>query len=123
MYNGLQNRMSFFAKFCFIYEHDIKVMMTNGDFKSCFGAAFELYEHKIKCHSRYVKVEEIDIIVEYAQFTLFFTQSKSHVLDFCRHLRNSFNHGILEITSKGYLEHKLVEQFVKEIVNVYEHNN
>lgn len=142
MYNGLQNKMSFFAKFCFIYEHDIKEMMTNGDFKSRFGAAFELYEHDIKCHARHTKEEEFDIVANYAQFTLFFTQGRSHVLDFCRHLRNSFCHGILkkddkkliindkknkkgkeQKTSKGYIEYKTVEQFVKEIVNMYENNN
>lgn len=144
-YNGLHNKMAFFAKFCFIYEKEIKQMVRSGEFESCFKTAFDLYEQKMKCHARYAKEEEIDSIVEYAQFTLFFTQGKSHILDFCRHLRNSFNHGILvkddkkliindkktknrkenceQITSKGFLEYKLVEEFVKYIVNVYEHNN
>ena len=28
-----------------------------------------------------------------------------------------------KVSSKGYLEYRLVKEFVKEIVNVYEHNN
>lgn len=113
--------------------------MKNEEFKSRFKAAFELYEHKVKCHVRYVKQKDIATITDYAKFTLFFTKKHSQVLDFCRHLRNSFVHGILikedkflvindknnrqKVSSKGYLEYRLVKEFVKEIVNVYEHNN
>lgn len=85
------------------------------------------------------KTKDIATITDYAKFTLFFTKKYSQVLDFCRHLRNSFVHGILvkedkflvindknnrqKVSSKGYLEYRLVKKFVKEIVNVYEHNN
>ena len=95
MYNGLQNDMTSFAKFAFIFEQEIKVNVKNEEFKSRFKAAFELYEHKVKCHVRYVKQKDIATITDYAKFTLFFTKKHSQVLDFCRHLRNSFVHGIL----------------------------
>ena len=139
MYNGLQNDMTSFAKFAFIFEQEIKVNVKNEEFKSRFKAAFELYEHKVKCHVRYVKQKDIATVTDYAKFTLFFTKKHSQVLDFCRHLRNSFVHGILikedkfliindknnrqKVSSKGYLEYRLVKEFVKEIVNVYEHKN
>ena len=113
--------------------------MKNEEFKSRFKTAFELYEYKVKCHVKYVKQKDIATITDYAKFTLFFTKKYSQVLDFCRHLRNSFVHGILvkedkflvindknnrqKVSSKGYLEYRLVKEFVKEIVNVYEHNN
>lgn len=139
MYNGLQNDMTSFAKFAFIFEKEIKANVKNEEFKSRFKTAFELYEHKVKCHVRYAKQKDIAKITDYAKFTLFFTKKYSQVLDFCRHLRNSFVHGILikedkllvindknnrqNVTSKGYLEYSLVKGFVKEIINVYEHNN
>ena len=139
MYNGLQNDMTSFAKFAFIFEKEIKANVKIEEFKSRFKTAFELYEHKVKCHVRYVKQKDIATITDYAKFTLFFTKKRSQVLDFCRHLRNSFVHGILikedkflvindknnrqKVSSKGYLEYRLVKEFVKEIVNVYEHNN
>lgn len=139
MYNGLQNDMTSFAKFAFIFEQEIKVNVKNEEFKSRFKAAFELYEHKVKCHVRYVKQKDIATITDYAKFTLFFTKKHSQVLDFCRHLRNSFVHGILikddkflaindknnrkQVSSKGYLEYKLVMGFVKEVVKSYECNN
>ena len=113
--------------------------MKNEEFKSRFKAAFELYEHKVKCHVRYVKQKDIATITDYAKFTLFFTKKHSQVLDFCRHLRNSFVHGILikddkflaindknnrkQVSSKGYLEYKLVMGFVKEVVKSYECND
>lgn len=119
MYNGLQNDMTSFAKFAFIFEQEIKVNVKNEEFKSRFKAAFELYEHKVKCHVRYVKQKDIATVTDYAKFTLFFTKKHSQVLDFCRHLRNSFVHGILikedkfliindknnrqKVSSKGYL--------------------
>ena len=139
MYNGLQNDMTSFAKCAFIFEEEIKADVKMGEVKGRFKTAFELYEHKVKCHVRYVKQKDIATISEYAKFTLFFTKKHSQVLDFCRHLRNSFVHGILikedkflvindknnrqNVSSKGYLEYSLVKGFVKEIVNVYEHNN
>ena len=55
MYNGLQNDMTSFAKFAFIFEQEIKVNVKNEEFKSRFKTAFELYEHKVKCHVKYVK--------------------------------------------------------------------
>lgn len=138
MYNGLQNDMTSFAKFAFIFEQEIKTKVKNEEFKSRFKTAFELYEHKVKCHVRYAKQKDIAKITDYAKFTLFFTKKHSQVLDFCRHLRNSFVHGILikedkflvindknnrqNVSSKGYLEYSLVKGFVKEIINVYEHN-
>ena len=132
MYNGLQNDMTSFAKFAFIFEQEIKVNVKNEEFKSRFKAAFELYEHKVKCHVRYVKQKNIATVTDYAKFTLFFTKKHSQVLDFCRHLRNSFVHGILikedknnrqKVSSKGYLEYRLVKEFVKEIVKSYEYND
>lgn len=139
MYNGLQNDMTSFAKFAFIFEQEIKAKVKNEEFKSRFKTAFELYEHKVKCHVKYVKQKDIATTSEYAKFTLFFTKKHSQVLDFCRHLRNSFVHGILikddkflaindknnrkQVSSKGYLEYKLVMGFVKEVVKSYEYND
>lgn len=139
MYNGLQNDLTSFAKFAFIFEQEIKTKVKNEEFKSRFKTAFELYEHKVKCHVRYAKQKDIATIADYAKFTLFFTKKHSQVLDFCRHLRNSFVHGILvkddkflsindknnrkQVSSKGYLEYKLVKEFVKEVVKSYEYND
>lgn len=49
MYNGLQNDMTSFAKFAFIFEQEIKAKVKNEEFKSRFKTAFELYVHKVKC--------------------------------------------------------------------------
>ena len=54
MYNGLQNDMTSFAKFAFIFEQEIKVNVKNEEFKSRFKTAFELYEHKVKCHVKLI---------------------------------------------------------------------
>lgn len=77
MYNGLQNDMTSFAKFAFIFEKEIKANVKNEEFKSRFKTAFELYEHKVKCHVRYVKQKDIATITDYAKFTLFFTKKRS----------------------------------------------
>ena len=66
---------------------------------------------------------------------LYFTKRTVLVLDLLRHLRNSFSHGLLTMesnkiivcdkyrnfqTSKGYLEYKLLKEFIVEIVKEYE---
>lgn len=39
--------------------------------KAVLKQLFELYEHKVKCHVRYVKQKDIATITDYAKFTLF----------------------------------------------------
>ena len=74
MYNGLQNDMTSFAKFAFIFEKEIKANVKNEEFKSRFKTAFELYEHKVKCHVRYVKQKDIATITDYAKLNIVFYQ-------------------------------------------------
>ena len=115
MYNGLQNDMTSFAKFAFIFEKEIKANVKNEEFKSRFKTAFELYEHKVKCHVRYVKQKDIATITDYAKFTLFFTKKRSQVLDFCRHLRNSLKRISFWLSMTRIIDRKFL---LKDIWNI-----
>ena len=81
---------------------------------------------------------EISKQEDFSQNTLFFTKSKTQVLDFCRHLRNAFCHALLEknqpqkgflsikdksygkYTCIGYLEYEIVKRFMLELIKSYE---
>ena len=68
-------------------------------------------------------------------YNLFLTKKRNLIIDFCRHLRNSFSHGLLKkennnmiildvyrkkYTSKGFLEYEAVMQFVIEVIKDFE---
>lgn len=137
IYNGVYNDLKLFAQFVYIYENKIKYFNRESDFKVFSKNAF--YEFKIIRKSiKYLKIDEISKQYNSTQKTLFFTKSKTKVLDFCRHLRNAFCHALLEknqpkngfltIEDKrygkysciGYLEYELVKRFMLELINRYE---
>lgn len=138
-YNGLQSDFNSLAKFVFIYETMInKRMNKENDFLQLSSKAFYLFKHKLQPNMKFATVKEIENLPEQAKQTLFFTKQKVQIIDFCRHLRNSFSHGLLKkennriiisdigrgnCTSKGFLEYRIVIEFVIEIVREYENTN
>lgn len=80
-------------------------------------------------------MSEIKNIPQKTKQTLFFTKKRNLIIDFCRHLRNSFSHGLLKkennnmiisdvyrknYTSKGFLEYEATMDFVIEIIKDFE---
>lgn len=113
-------------------------MRRCSDFEILFPNAFNVFAYKIQHSLKYATCDEILKIHEYAKYTLFFTKNSVQVVDFCRHLRNSFAHAILSLdktkmivndegrfgkkTSAGYLEKALVVKFLTEIIKEYENS-
>lgn len=139
LYCGLKSIIGNFSKFIIIYESYIKNMRKCGEFDRMFPKAYQMFKFKLQNSMKYSKRDELTEIKPYAKYTLFFTNSKVLVLDFCRHLRNSFVHAIMECkdgkiyindigrfqkkTSVGYLNKALVVNFVTEVVKEYEQDN
>lgn len=135
-YSGLKTVLSVFSKFIIIYETKIKGMRRCSDFEMLFPNAFDIFAYKMRHSLKYATCDEILEIHEYAKYTLFFTKQSVQVVDFCRHLRNSFVHAIMELdkskliindkgrfgkkTSVGYLDKVLVVKFLTEIIDEYE---
>ncbi len=136
-YNGLKADMSTFAKLIYIYETQIKYFNKESEFEYQYKKAHITYMNLIKKKIKYatrecIKSLEPEIEVPHK---LYFTKRTVLVLDLLRHLRNSFSHGLLTMesnkiivcdkyrnfqTSKGYLEYKLLKEFIVEIVKEYE---
>lgn len=144
-YNGLKNHLNTFAKFVFIYEERIKYCNSMQDFNSISSSALSFFASQMQYKMKYATKEEIRGVNDYTKYSLYFTKSKVQILDFCRHMRNSFSHGILkktgstlEITDKtnrgnskfnqngptytslGTLDFELVKNFVITIIKDYE---
>lgn len=134
-YNGLDSDLKTFAKFVYIYENIIKSLNRESKFKDFSENAFYVFKN-IRKSIKYLKMGEISKQEDFSQNTLFFTKSKTQVLDFCRHLRNAFCHSrIVKLKSTyisikdvyrgqcsciGYLEYNYVKQFVVELIKSYE---
>lgn len=137
IYNGISNDLKTYAQFVYIYENRIKNFNRESDFIEFSENAFNEFKN-IRKSIKYLKIDEILKQNNFAQYTLFFTKSKTQVLDFCRHLRNAFCHTLLEknqpkkgfltIEDKrygkysciGYLEYELVKRFMLELIKRYE---
>ena len=126
-YNGLKSDFNCFAKFVFIYETIIKKMNKEVEFNQLSSNALYLFKHELQKNKKYAKVSEIENTPKQTKQTLFFTKKKCQILDFCRHLRNSFSHGLLKkenniiiipdinrnyYSSKGFLEYRVTKEFI-----------
>lgn len=135
-YNNLYDDIKLFALFNFIYEKELSKIEKDCLFSEKFKSSYCIYKKKLFRNIKYCKVSEIQesTIIKFTQ-TLFFTKKKYQILDFCRHLRNSFSHALLKkdginlyildryrghMTSSGFLEYNKVIEFCNEIVKEYE---
>ena len=95
-----------------------------------------LFKHNIQPKVKYATKYEIASLADFSKQTLFFTASSVQIIDFCRHLRNSFVHALLEKkdnkfyitdkyrkfeTSKGFIGYAYVKEFIVQIIKDYEH--
>lgn len=134
-YNGLKSDLNSLSKFVFIYETRIKRMSREEDFRQFSYNAFYLFKHKLRTNIRFATMSEIKDISDQTKGTLFFTKKINMIMDFCRHLRNSFSHGLLKkennmmiildvyrknYTSIGFLEYKTTINFIIEIIKDFE---
>jgi hypothetical protein len=135
LYNGLKDDLNTFSKFVYIYETKIKFIRKVNDFLMVSREASYLFKHNIQPKVKYATKYEIASLADFSKQTLFFTASSVQIIDFCRHLRNSFVHALLEKkdnkfyitdksrnkeTCKGFLDYTLVKEFVIQIVKDYE---
>lgn len=135
LYNGLKDDMNTFSKFVYIYETKIKFIGKVSDFLMVSKKASYLFKHNIQPKVKYAKKEKIASLTDYSKQTLFFTNSRVQIFDFCRHLRNSFVHALLEKkdnkfyitdkcrnkeTCKGFIDYAFVKDFVAQIIKDYE---
>ena len=134
-YNNLESQLKTLAKFVFIYESHIKQISKEADFKELSTNALNFFKKSLQKNMKYANDEEIRSEKTSNRQTLLFTKSKVQILDFCRHLRNSFCHGIIskdgcklniadknrrKETSKGFLDYDNVIVFIKHIINDFE---
>ena len=137
-YNGLLADFKLLAQFVFIFETELKLMNKQSEFKEKYPKAFNYVKDlckKIK-HVKTVDIPNQEITDKY---TLFFAKNNSKCLDFLRHLRNSFTHALLskqnerlfisdkktknKESCKGYLDYKIVKQFIVELQKEYDEHN
>lgn len=138
-YNGLKGDMNTLAKFVFIYEKKIKHKSRVDEFTEVSAEAMHVFKHDIQSHIKFATKEEIANQTDFSKQTLFFTgDGKAQIYNFCRHLRNSFGHAILEKnsnliyvndkdsrgrkTSVGFLSYKVIKAFIVPIIQAYEVN-
>ncbi len=134
LYNGLKNDLNSFAKFIFIYETTIKLMNREKDFFTEYYVAYIKFK-ALQKKMKFLTIAKIANLSKKETRTLFFTKSKFQVADFCRHMRNSFVHGLLQKdkkniyisdengrqkTATGYLEYQPVKEFIIEVIKKYE---
>lgn len=134
-YNGLKSDLNSFAKFVFIYENVIKQMSRENEFNQLSGKALCLFKRNLRPNIKFATVNKIKVMTGQGKQTLFFTKQKSQIIDFCRHLRNSFSHGLMKkennkiiipdisrgnYTSKGFLKYCIVKEFVVEVIKGFE---
>lgn len=134
-YNGLKTDLNVFAKFAFIYETEIKKLGNVNEFSKLSGRAVMFFDEQIQKVTRYAKVKNKKWPNKEG-ITLIFTKEKVKILDFCRHLRNSFVHAQLKrenkkleildkgrkgiVTAQGHLAYASVKEFVMQIIEDYE---
>lgn len=134
-YNGLKKDLNIFAKFAFIYETEIKKLGNVNEFSKLSERSVMFFDEQIQKVTRYAKVKN-NKWPKKQGITLIFTKEKVKILDFCRHLRNSFVHAQLKkgnqkleihdkgrkgiVTAKGYLTYSSVKNFIIQIIEDYE---
>lgn len=130
-YNGLESDLKTLAKFVFIYETRLKNMHTERSFRDLYPKTFVVFLN-IKKAMSFAKSSELNdnSIRLIRNATLYFTKRNCLVLDFMRHLRNSFCHALLKkeekayllvdnyrgrVSCRGYLPSKLVVDFLAQL--------
>lgn len=130
-YNGLDSDLKTLAKFVFIYETRLKNMHTERSFRDLYPKAFVVFLNMKKAMS-FAKSNELNdnSIRPIRNATLYFTKRNCLVLDFMRHLRNSFSHASLvkkknyfriedkfrgRISCKGSLPNRMVMRFLVQL--------
>lgn len=135
-YNNLSKEdLIAFSKFSLIYAKKIKKITTLSDFKREYPDATSLFRKKIQAKIMQASAKIIKASQSFSKKTLIFTGNKADILEFCRHFRNSFAHGLLEKEKKnlsisdsyrgnktctGSLPYNTVKKFIDEIIRVYE---
>lgn len=137
-YNGLKSDLNCFAKFSYIYETEIKTLVKEDEFSRKYKKAFQQSWKKLKKQIKYTKVNELENAVianNNKTYSLYYTKHKVLILDFCRHLRNSFSHALVsrkqgrlfindkkgaKNTCLGFVNYSDAKQFIIEIINEYE---
>lgn len=98
IYNNFLSEFKTLAQFVFIYEKVIKLLNREKDFKVLFKKSFVVFGKQLQSYIKYCKKEEINKPEEIASCTrqtFFFAKNKCKILDFSRHLRNSFCHAFI----------------------------
>lgn len=135
-YNGLDCDLKTFAKFIHIYEAKIKKMSRKDEFDIISKKAKEYFEKTLKNNIHQIKSNKKKPTQEIAnRGTLIFKKRDAIILNFCRHLRNSFCHAKLKkekselhikdcykgVTScSGYLNYGDVKEFLILTINDFE---
>lgn len=137
LYNGLMDDLDNLAKFAYIYADEIQNLKKENEFCSKYPNACNVFKNKLQKNMKFATCTEIANLKGEKKQTLFFTGSKAQSIELCRHLRNSFSHGLLSnqaqrlmifdkdrgsYTSKGYLNYDDVKEFIKEVIKDYENN-
>lgn len=128
-YNSLKSDLNLLAKFVFLYEKEIKLVHRLDDFKKKYPNAELIFKKTIQSKVKQAKLKYIQDRQEEEE-GLIFTGRDCQVLDFCRHLRNSFCHALIKRegkllyipdrsrgkkTSVGAIEYKRVKEFIIEL--------
>ena len=103
-YNGLETDLKTLAKFVFIYETRLWNLHTERSFRDLCPKTFVVF-FNIKKAMSFAKSSELNdnSIRPIRNATLYCTKRNCLVLDFMRHLRNSFCHALLKKEEKAYL--------------------
>ena len=133
------NDLNCLAKFVYIYETSIKNMEGGlKTFSRKYGKAYNVFiKNKLNKKIKYATTKEITLLTGKEKYTFHMTKSRYQIWDLCRHLRNSFAHGLLSIsedhieiadkrlkcfTAIGCLEYDSLKEFIVEIIKEYESN-
>ena len=138
-YNGLETDLKTLAKFVFIYETRLRNLHTERSFRDLCPKTFVVF-FNIKKAMSFAKSSELNdnSIRPIRNATLYCTKRNCLVLDFMRHLRNSFCHALLKkeekayllldnyrgrVSCRGYLPSKLVVDFLAQLNQECEEKN
>lgn len=140
-YNGLESDYKTFAKFVYIFETQIRLYNSLSEFSIKFHRTADYFYRSVQKYILYTSIDKINGIgelVKKGKQTLFFTKSKYQLYDFCRHLRNSFCHALIQrnetvlsvpdmkgkkiLTSKGSIEYPIAVEFFRTLIAEYESN-
>lgn len=139
LYNGLKDDLNSLAKFVYIYETKLKNMSGGLDaFSREYSKAYNTFvKNKLSRKIKYATTKEIASLTGNEKYTFYMTKHRFQIWDMCRHLRNSFSHGLLNVsenhviitdkhlkrlTATGFLDYISVKEFIVEIIKEYESN-